>query len=92
MEAQTRARNKEVAIVSTFSDNLQYQIKEPLKVLLIMSEEKQLAEGVLVGRELNAFVGRKVITMPLDSNDNVIKTDKLACIKEMVQKPQQCST
>ena len=32
-------RGKEVAIVSVFSDNIQYQIREPLKVLLIRNEE-----------------------------------------------------
>ena len=39
--------SKEVTVVSMFSDNVQYQIKEPLKVLLIMNEEKQLPEGYL---------------------------------------------
>ena len=37
-----------------------------------------------MGRELNAFVGRKVITMPLDAIDNIVKTDKLACVTKMV--------
>ena len=32
--------SKEVANVSMFSDNIQYQIKEPLKVMLITNEEK----------------------------------------------------
>ena len=31
---------KEVAVVSMFSDNVHYQIRELLKVLLIMNEEK----------------------------------------------------
>ena len=44
--------DKEVAIVRAFSDNIQYRMKEPLKVLLIMNEEKQLLEGVFMGREL----------------------------------------
>ena len=56
--------SKEVAVVSMFSDNIQYQIKEPLKVMLIMNEEKQLPEGVCMGRELNASMGRKVIRCP----------------------------
>ena len=30
-----------------------------------------------MGRELNAFVGRNVITMPLDTNKNVVKMDEL---------------
>ena len=74
----------EVAIVSMFSDNVQYQINELLKVLLIMNKERQLLEGVFTGRELHASIGREVITTPLDADDNVIKANKLACVKEMV--------
>ena len=55
-----------------------------MKVLLIMNEERKLLEGVFTGRELNTFMGKKVITMPLDANDNIVKTDKLACITEVV--------
>ena len=40
-------QGKEVAVVSIFSNNVQYQMREPLKVLLIMNEEKQLPEGCL---------------------------------------------
>ena len=76
--------SKEVTIVSVFSDNVQYQIREPLKVLLIMKEDKQLPEGVFMDRELNISIERKLITTPLDANNNIIKTDKLACIMEMV--------
>ena len=56
--------SKEVAIVSMFSDNVQYQIREPLKVQLITNKENQLPEGVFMDRELNASVGRKLITTP----------------------------
>ena len=67
-----------------FSNNVQYQIREPLKVLLIMNEAKQLPEGVFTtDRELNTSVGRKLITTLLDANDNIIKTDKFACVMEM---------
>ena len=70
---------KEIAIISMFSDNVQYQIRETLKVLLITNEEKQLPEG-----ELNVSVERKLITTPLDAKDNIVNTDKLACVMEMV--------
>ena len=39
--------SKEVAIISMFSDNIQYQIREPLKVLMIMNKENQLQKGCL---------------------------------------------
>ena len=72
-------RGTVVTIVSMFSDNVQHWIREPLKVLLIMNEEKMLQKGVLTDRELNVSAGRKLITTPMDANDNIIETDKLAC-------------
>ena len=76
-------RGKEIAVVSMFI-NVQYQIREPMNVLLIMKEEKQLPKGMFTGRELSMFAGRKVIASPLDTNENIVKTDKLAGIMEMV--------
>ena len=75
---------KEVAIIGMFSDNVQYQIQKPLKVLLITNKENLLLKGKFMGRELSTCVGRKVITALLDINENVVKMDKLACIMEVV--------
>ena len=49
-----------------------------------MNEKKQLPEGVFMDRELNTSIGRKLITIPLDANDIIVKTDKLACVTEVV--------
>ena len=76
--------SKEAAVVSVFGDNVQYQIKKPLKVLLIKNKEKQLQEGVFMDRELNTSLGRKLITTPMDGNNDIIKMDKLACVTERV--------
>ena len=65
--------SKEVAVVSMFSDNVQYQIREPLNVLPIMNNERQLPEGVFMDRELSASLGKKLITTPLDASDNLSK-------------------
>ena len=37
-----------------------------------------------MGRKLSTFVGRKVITTSLDTNENVVKTDKSVCVTEVV--------
>ena len=71
-----------VAVISMFSDNVQYWIKESLRVPL-SNHEKQLPEGVFTDRELSFSVGKKVITL-LDVHDNIIKTNKLAGITEIV--------
>ena len=67
-----------------FSDNVQCQIRKPLKVLLITNEERQLLEGVLTDRKLNASIGSKLITTLLCANNNIIKTNKLACFMKVV--------
>ena len=68
-------QGKEVTVVSMFSgDNFQYQMKKPLKVMLIMNEENQLPERVYTNRELNASIERELKTL----------MDKLAGIMEMV--------
>ena len=35
---------KEVAVISIFNDNIQYQIRQSLNVLLIMNEEKSCCQ------------------------------------------------
>ena len=41
--------SKEVIIISMFNDNVLYQIKEPLEILLIRNEERQLPEFFQIG-------------------------------------------
>ena len=69
--------------VNVVSDNVQYQLMEAVKVLLIKNEDKQLPEEVFTDRELNTSIVRKLIATPLDANDNIIKMDKLACVREI---------
>ena len=67
------------------SDNVQYQIKDPVKVLLIMNEKMQLLKGVFMGNELAAFTRRKLRNTPMMSGKgNIIKTDKLAYEMEVI--------
>ena len=49
-----------------------------------MNKEKQLLEGVLLDKELNVLVGRKLINTQLDANNNIINMGKLACVIKMV--------
>ena len=55
-------RGREVAVVSVFSDNVQYEIEKPVKVSLIMNEEMQLPKGKFSSTEVGTFLGRKLIT------------------------------
>ena len=76
-------KGKEVTVVSVFSNNVQYQVKKPLK-LRLSNGEKMLPEGVFTDSELIAFVGRYLLIIRMDGSENVIKTNKLAGITEIV--------
>ena len=65
-------KGKEVAVVSMFSDNVQYRVKKPLK-LRLSNGEKTLPEGAFMASELSAFVGRNFLIAPMDACENVIK-------------------
>ena len=47
---------KEIAVITMFSDNTQYEIKEPLDLKLMGNDEKWIPNGTYTMRELNAFV------------------------------------
>ena len=73
-----------VAVVSMFTINLQYRIREPVKALLITEKENKPLNGTFMGRERKVFARKKMITTLLDTNENVIKTHKLAGVTEVV--------
>ena len=50
-------QGKEAAVVSMFSDNVQYWLKEPMKILLKTGKETTLSKGVYTDKELNAILG-----------------------------------
>ena len=77
-------QGKEVAVISMFSDNFQYQIKEPVKVLLTTDKEKELPYGMFMGSELNTFLGRNLIITPPVVKGDIIVTNKLAGVTEVV--------
>ena len=76
-------QGKKVAVISMFSDNVEGWIRKPFKVLLITNEEKMLSEGVFKDKKLNLSVRTKVITA-LGADENVIKTNKLVGVTEVV--------
>ena len=50
-------QGKGAAVVSMFSDNVQYWLKKPMKILLKMGKETMLSKGVYTNKELNAILG-----------------------------------
>ena len=49
--------NEGVAVVSMFSGNVQYLLKEPVKLVLKMGKDVELKNGVYTDKELNAIIG-----------------------------------
>ena len=80
-------RGTEVAVVSLFSDNIQYWLKKPIKVSLYTGGRggKTLSKGVYAKKELNALLGTELTsTKFIDDASNVLKQNKLEGITEIV--------
>ena len=75
---------KEIAVVSMYSDNVQYETTEPLVLKLFGNDKKRVPNGTYTLRELNMLVEGKFILADLDKDPRVIKTNKLAKITDMV--------
>ena len=69
--------SKEVAVVSIFSNNIQYEMTEPFNLKLIDGSEKQILSGSYTKREIDAIVGRKHILADLSNDFRIIKMNKL---------------
>ena len=76
--------SKEVAVISMFSDNIKYEMAESFKLKLINDSEKQVLNRTYTHRELDVIVEREPILTNLDNDLQIVKTDKLAKITEMI--------
>ena len=75
-------RADEVAVVSLFSDNDQYLLKGPMKVLLKTGEEKEIPKGMNTDKVLSALIGLE--KSKLFPHDYAFKKNKLEHVTEMV--------
>ena len=75
--------SKEIAVISMFSKNTEYEMTKPLKLTLVDGSEKEVLSKTYKSRELNAFVEGKHINTDLDNNPQIIKTNKLAKVTNM---------
>ena len=76
--------SKEVAVVSMFSDNIQYKVTETFNLKLIDNSEKQILNGSYTKREIDAIIGRKHILADLSNDFRIIKTYKLAKVIDLI--------
>ena len=75
---------REIAVISLFSDNLQYEVEEPgLTMQLGNVEAKKLKGGVYSGKELTDILEGKIDSKKFSENSKVKTTNKLSGITEI---------
>ena len=74
-------QGKEVAVVIMLSDNVQYLLKEPVKVLLKMGQNVELSKGVFTDKELDALIGFEKVR--ISHREYALRVNKLEHITEM---------
>ena len=77
----------EIAIISLFSDNIQYQLIKPRTIVDNISGDKKLIPSkTYAGRELLSMLERMTEFTQFINDDQVIKMNKLMGITEMIIK------
>ena len=66
------------------SDNVQYWLQGHLKVQLKSGEEITLNKGVYIDKELNSLIGMELRVQMIDSQEDVLRTNKLEKVTKMV--------
>ena len=68
---------KEIAVVSMFSNNSQILLQKSMEVLLYMGKKIVSIEGVYMDKELDSLIGMELKSQMLDSRDDRLRTNKL---------------
>ena len=82
----TAGLGKELAVISMSSKNTQYEMTKPLKLKLVDGNEKEVLSKTYTSKELNAFVEGKHMISELDNDPQIIKTNKLVKVTNMIFK------
>ena len=75
---------KEIAVVSMFSNNSQILLKKSMKVLLYTGQKIVLNKGIYTDKELDSLIGTELKSQMLDSRDDVPRTNKFKKITKVV--------
>ena len=76
-------RGAEIAVVIMISNNVQYWLKGPMKILLKTGKETMLNKGVYTDKELNPLIGLE-LTSQMVSCDDFLRTNKLENVTKMI--------
>ena len=75
---------KEITVISMLSDNIQYEMTELFELKFMGGSEKQVLNKTYTSRELSALVERKTILTDLNNDSQIIKTNELPKITDMI--------
>ena len=73
----------EMAVVSMLSDNVQYWLQGSIEVLLKTGKKIVLNKVVYIDKELNALIGLELRPPILDSQEDVLRTNKLEKVTKL---------
>ena len=68
---------KEIAVVSMFSNNSQILLKKSMEVLLYTGKKIVLNKGIYTDIEPDSLIGMELKSQMLDSRDDILRTNKL---------------
>ena len=74
---------KEIAIVSMFSNNSQILLQKSMEVLLYTGKKIVLNKGVYTDKELDSLIGMELKSQMLDSHDDILRINKLKKITKV---------
>ena len=74
---------RKIAVVSMFSNNVQYWLQRFTEVLLKTSEKIVLNKVVYMDKELNALIGLELKSQMMDSPNDVLRTNKLEKVTKL---------
>ena len=75
---------KEIAVVSMHISNSQILLHRSIEVLLKTSKKIVLNKGVFMDKELNSLIGIELKSQMLDSQNDILRTNKLEKITKMI--------
>ena len=74
---------KEITVVSMFSNNSQILLQKSMEVLLYTGKKIELNKGVYTDKELDSLIGAELKSQMLDSRDDVLRANKLKKITKV---------
>ena len=77
-------KGREIAVVSIFSNNVQYWLQGTIEMLLKTGKKIALSKTVYTDKELNTLIGLELKSQMMDSRKDVPRTNKLEKVTKVV--------